>query len=237
MSAPGEVVCGFGDEATGLAGVGWSLGGSAGGLLSANGTSSAAEASIEQNGDGLRLVLRTEGTSVEVDLSPAAPAASLPGADGGDPSAAVCTALARPSEGGGVECAGQATHWESDPAGGAGTFRHLAIPAPEGGLILVISTGPGSDHASETTGAWLLDGTGRASAFAEALLSTQYDGAGLPARAGLELWPAADDDAHLTRAAGTAVGAASEQGAVSAALMRTSAEGCAGLGSYLLRRA
>ncbi len=241
MSGLGELVCGFGDEVTALAGVAWHLGGSTGGVLCAEGSSAAAEAEIEDRGDSLRLTLTAGGTSAEIAFSPRARAASLPGAEGGRPSALLCTATARVAEGdagGEIECRGQITRWEGDPAEGAGILRHLSIPAAEGSLILVISRGPGDDHASEATGAWLIDPERGASAFGESLLSTQYDASGGLTRAGLELWPAADSDAPPTRAAGTTVGAAAVgEGAISAALMRTSAEGSEGLGSYLLWRA
>jgi len=78
---------------------------------------------------------------------------------------------------------------------GAGTFRHLAIEAADGSLILVVAQGPAgaSGHGEEETAAWTLDPEGGATAFGEALLSTQYDVGGNPTRLGLELWPEGEE--------------------------------------------
>ena len=117
-----------------------------------------------------------------------------------------------------------------------GLFRHLAIPAPDGGLIVATAARePGhSDHAAERTAAWLIDADGRSTRFAETLLSTQYDADGRQTRVGLELWPS-DSEAPAMRAAANALGVAEVDG-VSAAPMRSSAEGTPGLGAYLIWR-
>jgi hypothetical protein len=72
----------------------------------------------------------------------------------------------------------------------------------------------------------------------EALISTQYDGAGHPTRFGLELWP--PDADQTTRAAATRVSASLLGGAPSgqtwAGLFRCHTEGFEGHGTYLLWR-
>jgi hypothetical protein len=95
-----------------------------------------------------------------------------------------------------------------------------------------------SNHGDERTSAWLLTGED-AVPFEEALISTQYDGAGNPTRFGLELWP--EDADQSSRAAATRVSASSlgsvESGGSRAGLFRCHTDGTEGLGSYLLWRA
>jgi len=157
--------------------------------------------------------------------------------------AAICTATVR-SNGWGrtFQCPGHLSRWASDPLEGTGRFRHLAVDAAEGSLLLLCSGGaPGiDDHGEEEAAAWLLDSEGGITAFGEALLSSQYDDAGRPTRIGVELWPEGEEQtarAGATRAAGTRLGGteAASPG-VTAALFRCSTEGTEGLGRYLIWR-
>lgn len=243
-------VCGFWDQASGSAGLGWSLGGSEGGVLLADGELSAANAELEvaQNGSA-SLRLEGDGGSAEAALSSgpapapleaeAAPdAAAMPG----QPHASVCEASVN-FGGQSSSCTGHLTTWSEDPLAGAGILRHLALPAADGALLVALAWAPEGvgTHAEETGAAWLLDAEGRAGAYPHAFLSTQYDDDGRQTRAGLELW-SADAEAPPVRGAGTAAGAPpaasvpASPGHFSGAILRSSVEGHEGLGSYLIWR-
>ena len=242
MSA-GGLVCGFWDEASGLAGLGWTLGGSSGGLLLGEDQVAPAAAQIEDQGE-TALLLEARGSQVRAELRPRPSPSPLAGANGagslaGEGESAPCVASVT---GGGakrtLECPGHLTRWAADPTDGAGVLRHLALQAPEGGLLVVLTRGDAGaeSHGAESSSALLLDPEGGASSYSEAFLSTQYDPGGRQSRAGLELW-GAEDGAPPMRAAGTRLGDAPEAaGGVTAALLRTSAEGTPGLGSYLIWR-
>lgn len=234
--SPG-VICGFWDEAAGLAGLGWELGGSSGAVLLGDGKTSPATASIAEGGRGL--TLRADGIEASAELDPGAGAARLGGAaENGGAEAASCAAEVKLG-GRRLRCRGQLTNWSEDPAAGAEVLRHLALPAADGGLLIVIARAPAGagSHAEESGSAWLLDSGGRAGAYPEAFLSTQYDGDERPTRAGLEVW-SEDLDAPPVRAAGTALGDPAQRvGCVDAAFIRSSVEGTEGLGSYLIWRA
>jgi hypothetical protein len=242
----GALVCGFYDLAAGLGGLGWDLRGT-GGLLMSDGAVTGAEAEITANERDLELKLTAEKAEVEATLSPRAgtiplrsPNASPP--PGGALEAATCMATVR-SAGGGrtLQCRGHLTRWAGDPLEGAGTLRHLAVERGDGSLLLVAARGDAglAGHGDEQAGGWLLDGEGGSSAFAESLISTQYDAEGRMTRAGLELWPQGEEEAMIrsaaTRAAATSLGGIEKEG-VSAALLRCMTEGAEGLGSYLLWR-
>jgi hypothetical protein len=231
----GGVVCGFWDEAAGLAGLGWELGGNTGGLVLQGGEASPATAELSEDGT-LRLILKTADESVEAELSPS-PAVTAP-ANGNGTESAPCTATVRVTgQRRVIECQGFLTRWGADPLADAGVLRHLAMPAAEGGVLVVLGRGePGADFAGESSSALLLDSDGGATSYPDAWLSTQYDDDGRQTRAGLELW-SAEPEAPPMRAAGTLVGQVAERdGGVTAAMLRTSAEGAPGLGSYLIWR-
>jgi hypothetical protein len=242
MSGPeagAAMVCGFWDEKTNLAGLAWDLGDGASGLLARGGEVESGAAEIDAPSAGAELSI-VAGAGCQASLTPRAVELGLNGSDPaeGGASFAVCDAEVRVEGARPVRCLGHISRWRERPTEGAALLRHLAIPAPEGGVLLLQARrGPEpGDHASEVTSAWLVDRQGRSSAFPEALLSTQYDGSGRQVRAGLELWPD-DPDAPAMRAAATLVGDAAREGPVSATLMRSSAEGTEGLGSYLIWRA
>jgi hypothetical protein len=136
-----------------------------------------------------------------------------------------------------IECQGFVTRWATDPLAGAGVLRHLAMPAADGGVLVVLGRAEtGAGFAEEDSSALLLDSDGGATSFPDAWLSTQYDDGGRQTRAGLEMWNAEPDTPPM-RAAGTLVGqVAQPEGGVTAAMLRTSAEGAPGLGSYLIWR-
>ena len=239
-SDPEAVVCGFADPGGAVAGACWRLGGSDGGVLLAGDAVSGAEAEISDADGGLRLKLTAGEASCEASVTPrpAVVALELPDGEPAGLSAAICAAEVEFELGDrkrSVGCEGHLTTWEREPDGEA--LRHLAIPLGEDGLVVLVAAGSagGEGHGEERVTAWRLDPEGGAAPFAEALLSSQYDGDGRQTRAGLELWPVGDDETHPMRAAGTAIGVAGD-GGVSAALMRTSSEGRTGVGDYLIRR-
>ncbi len=245
MSEAAVVVCGFFDQASGLGGLGWRAPGGAGGLLGAEGDAKGATAEIGAEGDGtVELALSAEGARCVARLSPMLELAALtePGGEAtpGSPAAGICRARVEYDGPGGkraIDCAAHLTRWGEDPLRGAELVRHLAIPVPDGALVVLTSRREpdASGHDAERTGAWLLEAEAQAHAFAEALLSTQYDEAGRQTRAGLELWPAGGE-APPMRAAGTVLGEALVSDSVRAALLESSAEGFASQGSYLIRR-
>ena len=234
------LVCGFWDETTGVVGIGWNLGGTRGGAVAVEGAVAPRSVEVADENGGVRVALVSEATRIDASFSPR----FRPDADGDEASAdldepsVVSCAVRVELEGRGraLECAGQVSRWTRSPIEGMGLFRHLAIPAPDGGLLVATSAREPdrSDHAAERTAAWLVDADGRSTRFAEALLSTQYDAEGRQTRVGLELWPD-DPEAPAMRAAATALGVAEADG-VSAAPMRSSAEGTTGLGAYLIWR-
>jgi hypothetical protein len=243
MSEPeGEaLICGFWGDGDAPAGLAWRLAGSQGGLAGSRDEARAAEAQIDAGPAGLTVRLEpADGPALEVELAPRGETA-LGTPDGGPaaagPRAAVCDASVRSGEGGKTAgCRGFVLRWAAEPAAGAQLFRALAVPAADGGLVLLTARREpgGADHAAEATAAWLLGSGGDASAFDEALLSTQYDGEGRQTRLGLELWPA-EAEAPPMRASATALGV-STAGGTAAALMRSSAEGAEGVGGYLIWR-
>ena len=237
----GPLVCGFSDIASGLGGLAWRLAGG-GGLLLNGGEVAAAEAEISGDDQSPVLKLEAGGTTVEAELAPHTEPAALEPAEGKaatEVRAATCSATVK-HDGRTVQCPGHLSAWEKDPLEGAGTFRHLAIEAQDGSLMLVLALGlPGAEgHGDEETEAWTLDAEGSATAFGEALLSTQYDGAGSPTRLGLELWPQGEEQtvrAAATRPSATRIGGTDD--GLSAALFRTHTDGTEGIGSYLVWRA
>jgi hypothetical protein len=243
MSEAPLLVCGFFDQPTLLGGLAWRTPGG-GGLLAREGEVSEADAEFAEEGGAVELTLESPEASCETELSPLTEPAALKDPAGDDPPgkprSAICGARVKLSAKGRkrtVDCLGYLTRWESSPIEGAEVMRYLAIPGAERTLlVLTASREPGADgHSGERSCAWLLDAEGRASAFSEALLSTQYDDSGRQTRAGLELWPG-EPDAPPMRAAGTLLGEAANGPGLTAALLESSAEGVHGLGGYLIWR-
>jgi len=235
MSSTG-LVCGFWDEASGLAGLGWKLGDAEGGVLLRDERASTARAQLSSEGDAVALELATEAGQVRVELTPDPPLASLElGRVADCAESAPCSATVQ-LDGRALRCRGHLTRWSEDPLAGAEILRHLALPGADGSLLIVLAradAGAGS-HAEEDGAAWLLGRAGGPGSYPHAYLSTQYDEDGHQTRAGLELW-SADSDAPPIRAAGTTIGAG-VAGGVEAAILSTSAEGVKGIGSYLIWR-
>ncbi len=121
---------------------------------------------------------------------------------------------------------------------GAAIFRHIAVES-SGGVIVCTSSGPAgmTGHGEERTQAVHRFDDDEIH-FEEALISTQYDGAGRPTRFGLELWPQEADQSNragATRVSGSLLGG-SDAGSVWAGVFRCHADGAEGIGTYLLWR-
>jgi hypothetical protein len=237
----GPLVCGFSDMASGLGGLAWDLAGG-GGLLLSDGEVADAEPEISADEKMANVRLTSGKLSVEAELVFHTAPIGLDPAGGGTPQvqAATCTATIE-ADGRKLQCPGHLSRWDGDPVDGAGTFRHLAIEAADGSLILLVAQGlaGASGHGEEQTAGWALDPEGAATAFGEALLSTQYDAGGNPTRLGLELWPEGEEQtvrAAATRPSATRLGGAEHAG-MTAALFRSHVDGTDGLASYLLWRA
>jgi hypothetical protein len=239
--AAGTLVCGFSDLAAGIGGLAWGLAGG-GGLLLNQGQVTPAETEISEADEGVRAQLTSGDVTVEATIAPRTGLVALREPEGAQPAraaleGAVCTATVRSAGlGRTLQCPGHLSRWETDPLDGAGTFRHLTSEAADGGLLIATAIGePGIEgHGDERVSAWALDAEGGASAFGEAMISTQYDGDGRPTRAGLELWPG--EDAPPRRLAATPIGGDQANGTW-AGLLRCHAHEADGLGSYLLWRA
>lgn len=233
-------VCGFGDVQAGLGGLAWDLG-EPGALLLSKGEVRQASFALEQDLETVTVEITAEADTVEATLAPQRTLIEHPSTE--NPVEFKATASlgeVRPKGGGQtVECAGQISEWIGDPLEGAGVLRHLAVGGAPGSLLIAIARGlPGGDgHGSERAGGWLLSGDSGVP-YEEALISTQYDGAGDPTRFGLELWPEDADQssrAGATRVSGTLIGGFAA-GAFWAGLFRCHTDGAEGLGSYLLWR-
>jgi hypothetical protein len=239
----GGLVIGFADPDAELAGTGWRIDASEGGLLLVDGDAHAADLELEEVGEELaRARLVAAAASCELMLEPRLGTLALARADGSPPpggalSAALCSAHVeiggeRPV--GGRECAGYLSGWGLEPE--TTSARHLTAIDADGSLLLLAANRPAhaSGHGEEDVAAWTVDAEGHVTAFGEALLSTQYDAHDAVTRAGLELWPPGDPAAPV-RVTGTRLGG-SETGAIAATLMRFAVDGRPALGSYLIHR-
>lgn len=239
----GGLVLGFADPEAELAGSGWRLGASQGGLLLVDGDAQPAELELEEVGEELtraRLVAAT--ASCELMLSPRLGSLALARADGSAPpggalSAALCSAhveIDAAERSGDQECAGYLCGWGLEPE--TASARHLAVLDLDGSLLLLAASRPASasGHGEEDRAAWTVDAEGHVTAFGEALLSTQYDANDAVTRAGLELWQPGEPAAPV-RASGTRLGGSEKEG-VAATLMRFAVERRPALGCYLIHR-
>lgn len=221
------MICGFRDEAAGMTAVAWSIGGASGGVVERAGEVSPATASVETDGGSTALGLDSSGGQLAATLHQLGDGASGDGVSAHRASAEVAGAEA-------PGALGHVTRWPKSAADGS--LRHLALPVAEGGLLLLLAAGPpDAPHGAEATRAWRIDPSGRVAQFREALLSTEYDEAGEPARVGLELW-GEDPEAPATRGSGTRLGAAGSGAGVSAIVLESSVEGIPGHGTYVIRR-
>jgi hypothetical protein len=118
--------------------------------------------------------------------------------------------------------------------------RSIGIVFEDGGLLTLSGTAPTQDgHGDEPLVAVLCDPDAAPVAFEEALLSTEYDEAGVQRRATLELWLDPEEGRPI-RGGGTLISAVEvemEGLHTRIAFFRWSVEGREGLGHYEIARA
>ena len=245
----------FGDLGAAVWGVAWDAG-EAGQIQVAVGTPSQAAvvlATLAREGDQWRL----EGEQIALTLSPTAPSIGDGVDDGGQDSTGLdqlCTVSGLLTLGDEHELDGLAWRTSDDAALDTARIdsvrRVAAWFAPDDGLTLLsVRPRKGRGHEDDLVAASVVDPE-RAAHVADARLSTTYDAAGIPARAGVELWleqpvseePTAEDPPQQfpRRAAGERVSAGAdwEQDglALRAVPLRWHSHGLDGGGVYLLGR-
>ncbi|MDQ2621984.1 MAG: hypothetical protein M3Y45_02985 [Actinomycetota bacterium] len=190
---------------------------------------------------GAPLSLETEHGELEVEIGPAGDPILFEGGLTGRREARLIEVSGRLVEGDRtieLECAGVLHAREDEPPAGS-TRRDLTVILADGGLLCVAAAGPvGSERHSEEESVAAISHPGGYLEFEEALISTEYDGAGRQYRASLELWPASGDVAVL-HGAGTVISGCTARlpsGVVNTALFRWSLDGHLGMGRYEITR-
>ena len=237
----GAIVAGLADPATKLCGLAWRLGDARGGLLFAGGEAERAEAELNDSEEAVELKLTAANSSCEATLTPRPGALTVVTDEGsaaadGSLDVAPCAAHVKlvAGETRRLDCAGHITRWERWPGADVETVRHLAMASGDGTVLVFAATRPrgATGHGDEETQAWLVDAEGTITPFGEALLSTEYDGAGVQRRFNLELWPT-DPESPLLREAGTALGEV--ENGVAATVFEFAGDAGSGLGGYLIQ--
>lgn len=179
--------------------------------------------------------------TLDVELSEVAPPVRLEGRTTGVSTLTVCRALgALRHPGGDAEIGCLAVRTEHEPPDSPGAIsrrRSIAVVFADGGLLAIDAARPAGaeGHDAEETAAVLAEPGEEPIRFAEALLSTEFDGEGRHRRATLELTPAGDRYRAPMRGAGTVVcGTTVETPSERAeiAFFRWALEGRPGLGRY-----
>ncbi len=169
------------------------------------------------------------------------PPVRLEGRTTGVSTLTVCRALgALRHPGGDAEIGCLAVRTEHEPPDSPGAIsrrRSIAVVFADGGLLAIDAARPAGaeGHDAEETAAVLAEPGEEPIRFAEALLSTEFDGEGRHRRATLELTPAGDRYRAPMRGAGTVVcGTTVETPSERAeiAFFRWALEGRPGLGRY-----
>jgi len=189
---------------------------------------------------GAPLSLETEHGSLEVELGPAGEPIAFAGGPTGRREARPVEIAGELVERGRtipLRCPGVVHARAGGPEPGA-LRRDLTVMLADGGLLCVAATGPaGAGHDDEETVA-AISHPGGYIEFEEALVSTEYDGAGRQQRATLELRPESADIAVL-HGAGSAIAGCTARladGTVNTALFHWSLDGHEGLGRYEITR-
>jgi hypothetical protein len=136
-----------------------------------------------------------------------------------------------------LDCPG-VLHARDGGAADTSLTRDLTVVLSDGGLICVAAARDfeAGVHGDEEAVA-AISHPGGYIEFEEALISTEYDGAGRQRRATLELWPESEDVAPL-HGAGTVVSGCTAKvdgSRINTALFRWSLDGHTGLGRYEIR--
>jgi hypothetical protein len=202
--------------------------------------STQAEPHLNGDEDETNLRLELDGASLNVELVPlAAPLALGDGLDAEE--LTVCRVLGELEAGGKVRpisCLGIRSKGGAGDASDGSLTRSIAVAFSDGGILALDAVRPhgAQTHAEEEIVAAFADPEGTATAFAETLLSTQYDGEGRQVRATLELWPEQESvPSPYRRAAGTIVCGTSlalGERRLDIAIFRWSMDGTPGLGRY-----
>ena len=200
------------------------------------------DATVRQDGEAA-VVLELGKASLRLELAPVTGPVSLRGEHAGSEELSVCRVLGEFDGGGAgskqISCLGIRTESASEPqVPGASLTRSIAIAFGDGGILAVRAARPqrADAHGEEEVVAALAQPDAEPMEIPEALLSTQYDGAGRQVRATVELWPEHESVPHpARRAAGTIVCGTSLALAdrrLDIAFFRWSMEGKPGLGRY-----
>jgi hypothetical protein len=199
-----------------------------------------ASGALAGGGSGERGSLALERVSLDFELDPLGDPVRLAGELTGGAELTVCRAsgaLRRDSQGTPIDCLAVTTQTSQEPAAETELRRSVAIVFADGGqLALMTARPPGAaGHGDEEVVAALTDGEGEV-AITEALLSTQYDGAGRQRRANVELWREGEVPLRVagTIICGATVEAASQR--IETGFFRWSLDGRPGLGRYEVAR-
>jgi hypothetical protein len=200
----------------------------------------AAEPQIDESESAANLKLQFDGASLKLELAPIAAPLALGGAEPRAEQLTVCRVLGELEAAGKtrpISCLGIRSDGGADDAGEFSLTRSIAVAFSDGGILALDATRPrgAETHAEEDVVAAFADPEGTATAFAETMLSTQYDGDGRQVRATLELWPEHDSAPRGRRAAGTIVCGTSlalGERRLDLAIFRWSMDGTPGLGRY-----
>jgi hypothetical protein len=200
------------------------------------------DVSVSDDGERARVTFEADGTGLEFGITRIAGVAFEPGSAFSDASGLTHEAWAARVDGewhaggssGRVDTLGVvlrstgAIDWTA-----VELIRSLTAVLDDGSLLAVASARPtgASGHGEEAASAVFFDSAGSLNRFEEPLLSTEYDSAGWPRRAGLELW-GTDDDAPALRGAGTLIA-----GNADTAFLRFGFDGTPGTARYELMRA
>ena len=195
-----------------------------------------ARVEVEVDGSRRRATLALEDVALEAELTPLAPPLRLRGELSGEIELTLCQALGslrHPQDATEVACLAVASQTLVAPAAAVELRRSLTIAFADGGLTALRLARPAGagGHGEEEVAVAVLEPGGRIGV-TEALLSTEYDGAGRQRRATLELWPEGEP---ALRGAGRLICGATleaEGSRVEAAFFRWSFGGRPGLGRY-----
>jgi hypothetical protein len=206
------------------------------------GAVAARDVSVSDDGERARVAFDVDGTGLEIGVTRIGRVSLEPGSAFSDASGLTQEAWAARVDGewrlggssgrvdtlGGVVRRAGSVDWTA-----VDLIRSLTAVLEDGSLLAVATARPvgASGHGEEAASAVFLDSAGSLTRFEEPLLSTEYDSAGWPRRAGLELW-GPDDDAPALRGAGTLIA-----GNEDTAFLRFSFDSTPGTARYELMRA
>jgi hypothetical protein len=200
-----------------------------------------ADAHVDDGEAEINVRMQLDGASLKLELAPIAAPLALGGEGSGAEELTVCRVLGELEARGKtrpISCLGIRSEAGAGAANDASLTRSIAVAFSDGGILALDAIRPpgAETHAEEEIVAAFADPEGTATAFAETLLSTQYDEDGRQVRATLELWPEQESTPRPgRRAAGTIVCGTSlmlDERRLDLAIFRWSMDGTPGLGRY-----